>query len=443
MSVNDVLTVGARPILFLDYVAVGRLLPAEMAQIVAGVAEGCRQAGCALVGGEMAEMPGLYAPGEFDLAGFCVGLAERAKLIDGSHGRRRATSSSASPPAASTPTATRWCARCWRSTSVRPGRHLPRHVARPSPTPCCAPTRIYVQSVLRLLDEGVPVRAMAHITGGGMIGNLSRVIPDGLSRASGLRRVEDPAAVPGHPEPGRHRRRGDVRHLQHGRRLRAGGPRGRVAPRPRAADGGGRRGHSSWAEVVAGPRQGDAGRACCDGEPTKRLRRAPADAAPVFRIAVLASGSGSNLQAIIDQLHRPRFQVIDADERRAVRRAARRRARSAAGRPRGPAHRGGPGDQRRARRPRSGARATRAGIRTAVHPGRRLSATGRSTTWPWSTPALRGGARPGGAGRLHAHRVAVACSRPSPGGSSTCTRRCCRRFPGTTPSATPCATGSR
>ena len=84
MSVNDVLTVGARPILFLDYVAVGRLLPAEMARIVAGVAEGCRQAGCALVGGEMAEMPGLYSPGEFDLAGFCVGLAERNKIIDGS-----------------------------------------------------------------------------------------------------------------------------------------------------------------------------------------------------------------------------------------------------------------------------------------------------------------------------------------------------------------------
>ncbi|NLV72896.1 MAG: phosphoribosylformylglycinamidine cyclo-ligase, partial [Actinobacteria bacterium] len=84
MSVNDVLTIGARPILFLDYIAVGRLEPAEMAQMVAGVAEGCRQAGCALVGGEMAEMPGVYDPGEFDMAGFCVGLGERNKLIDGS-----------------------------------------------------------------------------------------------------------------------------------------------------------------------------------------------------------------------------------------------------------------------------------------------------------------------------------------------------------------------
>ena len=91
MSVNDVLTVGARPLFFLDYVAVGKLVPADMAQLVAGVAEGCRQAGCALIGGEMAEMSGLYAPGEFDLAGFCVALAERKKLIDGSQsqGRRR------------------------------------------------------------------------------------------------------------------------------------------------------------------------------------------------------------------------------------------------------------------------------------------------------------------------------------------------------------------
>ena len=178
MSVNDVLTVGARPILFLDYVAVGRLLPAEMARIVAGVAEGCRQAGCALVGGEMAEMPGLYDPGEFDLAGFCVGLAERAKLIDGSTVQEGDVVLGLAS-----------------SGFHSNGYSLVRKVldvnkvdlegSFPGMTETVAeaalrPTRIYVRSILRLLDEDVPVRSMAHITGGGMIGNFSRVVPGGL-----------------------------------------------------------------------------------------------------------------------------------------------------------------------------------------------------------------------------------------------------------------------
>jgi phosphoribosylformylglycinamidine cyclo-ligase len=178
MSVNDVLTVGARPILFLDYVAVGRLLPAEMARIVAGVAEGCRQAGCALVGGEMAEMPGLYDPGEFDLAGFCVGLAERAKLIDGSTVKEGDVVLGLA------------------STGFHSnGYSLVRKVleankvdlegcfpgmAETVAEALLRPTRVYVKSILRLLDEGAPVRSMAHITGGGMIGNFSRVVPDGL-----------------------------------------------------------------------------------------------------------------------------------------------------------------------------------------------------------------------------------------------------------------------
>ncbi len=181
MSVNDVLTVGARPILFLDYVAVGRLLPGEMASIVAGVAEGCRQAGCALVGGEMAEMPGLYSPGEFDLAGFCVGLAERAKLIDGS----TVQEGDAVLGLAS-------------SGFHSNGYSLVRKVLEvgkvdlagtfPGMTETVAdavlaPTRIYVKSILALLDAGISIRSMAHITGGGMIGNFSRVVPAGLCAA--------------------------------------------------------------------------------------------------------------------------------------------------------------------------------------------------------------------------------------------------------------------
>ncbi len=179
MSVNDVLTVGARPILFLDYVAVGRLLPAEMARIVAGVAEGCRQAGCALVGGEMAEMPGLYSPGEFDVAGFCVGLAERNKLIDGSTVEEGdAVLGLASSGFHSNGYSL--VRKVLEVNDLRPGDRFP-HMSETIADSLLLPTRIYVRSVLRLLDEGVPVRGMAHITGGGMIGNLSRVIPDGLS----------------------------------------------------------------------------------------------------------------------------------------------------------------------------------------------------------------------------------------------------------------------
>jgi phosphoribosylformylglycinamidine cyclo-ligase len=179
MSVNDVLTIGARPILFLDYVAVGRLLPAEMAEIVAGVAEGCRQAGCALVGGEMAEMPGLYDPGEFDLAGFCVGLGERDKLIDGSAVREGdvvlgLASSGFHSNGYSL------IRRVLEKSGLGTADTFPGVDETVAET-LLRPTRIYVRSVLGLIEKGVPVAAMAHITGGGIIGNLPRVIPEGLS----------------------------------------------------------------------------------------------------------------------------------------------------------------------------------------------------------------------------------------------------------------------
>ncbi len=179
MSVNDVLTVGARPLFFLDYVAVGRLVPAEIAQLVAGVAEGCRQAGCALVGGETAEMSGLYDPGEFEMAGFCVGVGERKKLIDGSQvkgGDVVVGLASAGVHSNGFSLVRKILAKSGhRLSGPLPG------FSEPAADTLLTPTRIYVRSVLSLLDGGIAIRGMAHVTGGGIAGNLSRVIPAGLS----------------------------------------------------------------------------------------------------------------------------------------------------------------------------------------------------------------------------------------------------------------------
>jgi len=192
MSVNDVLTVGARPLLFLDYVAVGRLVPEDMARLVEGVAEGCRQAGCALVGGEMAEMPGLYDPGEFDMAGFCVGLGERAKLIDGSFiDEGDVVIGLASNGFHSNGFSL--VRKVLHASGLGLTDTFPHFYETIADT-LLKPTRIYVRSVLGLLEQGLPIRGMAHITGGGIAGNLSRVIPDGLSARLNLSNWKIPEA---------------------------------------------------------------------------------------------------------------------------------------------------------------------------------------------------------------------------------------------------------
>jgi phosphoribosylformylglycinamidine cyclo-ligase len=171
MSVNDVL--------FLDYVAVGMLQPGEMAQLVSGVAEGCRQAGCALIGGEMAEMSGLYAPGEFDLAGFCVALADRKKLVVGSSIKAGdvVVGLASSGVHSNGYSLVRLIL---EKSGVGLSDVLPGTTGSAGEV-LLTPTRIYVKSVLGLLEQGVPIEGMAHITGGGIAGNLSRVIPEGLS----------------------------------------------------------------------------------------------------------------------------------------------------------------------------------------------------------------------------------------------------------------------
>jgi len=168
MSVNDVLVQGAEPLFFLDYFACGKLDNRVAAEVVKGIARGCELAGCALIGGETAEMPGMYPQGEYDLAGFCVGVVEKERIIDG--------------------------------RSIRPGDALlglassgphsngfsliRKILERSKPDPglldaIMQPTRIYVKPVLELI-ETVPVKGLAHITGGGITENVPRVLQKNL-----------------------------------------------------------------------------------------------------------------------------------------------------------------------------------------------------------------------------------------------------------------------
>ncbi|HET9734644.1 MAG TPA: phosphoribosylformylglycinamidine cyclo-ligase [Burkholderiales bacterium] len=171
MSVNDVLVQGAEPLFFLDYYACGRLDTRVAAQVVKGIARGCELAGCALIGGETAEMPGMYPEGEYDLAGFCVGVVERRKIIDG----RSIRPGDVLIGLAS-------------SGAHSNGYSLIRKIverARPDAAmldALMAPTRIYVKPVLKLLASGW-IKGMAHITGGGLVGNVPRMLPKGTHAA--------------------------------------------------------------------------------------------------------------------------------------------------------------------------------------------------------------------------------------------------------------------
>lgn len=167
MNVNDTLTLGAEPLFFLDYLAVGKIELERMKKIVSGIADGCRQAGCALIGGETAEMPGVYPQGDFDLAGFTVGVVERSKIIDG----RAVKAGDAVVGVASNG---------FHSNGFSLVRKaLKAEFLQKNAEEIMKPTRIYVKPVLSLLKKE-PVHAMAHITGGGFYDNIPRVIPKGL-----------------------------------------------------------------------------------------------------------------------------------------------------------------------------------------------------------------------------------------------------------------------
>ncbi|ACT49124.1 phosphoribosylformylglycinamidine cyclo-ligase [Methylotenera mobilis] len=176
MSVNDILVQGAEPLFFLDYFACGKLEVGVAAQVIKGIAEGCEQSGCALVGGETAEMPGMYPAGEYDLAGFAVGCVDKANLISG-------TTIAAGDVVLGLAS----------SGAHSNGYSLIRKLIEKSGIDfesdfhgkkfkdvVMAPTRIYVKSLLKLI-EAMPVKGMAHITGGGITENIPRVLPEGLT----------------------------------------------------------------------------------------------------------------------------------------------------------------------------------------------------------------------------------------------------------------------
>ena len=180
MCVNDIICCGAKPLFFLDYIAIGKNEPEKVASIVSGVAEGCVQSGCALIGGETAEHPGMMAAGDYDLAGFSVGIVDEEKIIDG----KRLSQGDALIGLASTGVHSNGFSLVRKVLDVE-------HADLTSPVEqlggkslgetLLTPTRIYVKAIKALLKAGVDIHAVSHITGGGFYENVPRMMTDGLT----------------------------------------------------------------------------------------------------------------------------------------------------------------------------------------------------------------------------------------------------------------------
>ena len=180
MCVNDIICGGAKPLFFLDYMAMGKNVPERTAEIVKGVVEGCKQAGCALIGGETAEMPGLYGEDEYDLAGYSTGIVEKSKILDSSAMEQGdvligLTSSGCHSNGFSL---VRKVFDIDNDPDVL-NRYSDR-LGKPLGEVLITPTKIYVKPVLNLLDEGIAIHGISHITGGGFYENVPRMMKDGL-----------------------------------------------------------------------------------------------------------------------------------------------------------------------------------------------------------------------------------------------------------------------
>ncbi|MFB5269750.1 phosphoribosylformylglycinamidine cyclo-ligase [Paenibacillus enshidis] len=179
MCVNDIVVQGAEPLFFLDYLACDRVIPEKIEAIVAGIAEGCHQSGCALIGGETAEMPGMYSEGEYDIAGFTVGIVDKSKVITGS----TIAAGDTVIGLASSGVHSNGFSLVRKLLLEQSGYSLQDEVAELNGKlgdVLLEPTKIYVKPVLSLLEK-VTVKGMAHITGGGFIENIPRVLPDNVN----------------------------------------------------------------------------------------------------------------------------------------------------------------------------------------------------------------------------------------------------------------------
>ena len=174
MSVNDVLVQGAEPLFFLDYFSCGKLEARVAASVIQGVARGCELAGCSLIGGETAEMPGMYPPGEYDLAGFCVGVVEKEEILDG----RSIAHGDVLLGLASSGAHSNGYSLIRRILEIEKPDLRADFGGRPLANVLLEPTRIYVKPVLALM-QAVKVKGLAHITGGGLVGNVPRILPPG------------------------------------------------------------------------------------------------------------------------------------------------------------------------------------------------------------------------------------------------------------------------
>ena len=192
MCVNDVITTGARPLFFLDYFVTGKLDIAIGESVIRGIADGCRQAGCALLGGETAIHPDTYPDGEYDLAGFAVGVVSREKLLDGAG----AMAGDAIIAVASSGLHSNGYSLARKVIEGSMGRSMQDHLAELGTTvgeALLTPTRIYARTVAALLESDLPVRSLCHVTGGGIPGNLPRVLPEALGARIDLATYARPA----------------------------------------------------------------------------------------------------------------------------------------------------------------------------------------------------------------------------------------------------------